>query len=213
MVRTIFPVVTLTLRMLTPSFAHGEPPNTTRAATASGAADVHVPCSTTGHYCHDGFYLRETVSLGYATLVSTGTASASTSSSTFSVTSAVGGTLAPGFVVGGVLGVGLSGAFQSPHAGAFIDWYPAATAGWHAGVSVEARLLTASLSGQSLTGVGPSTTLFAGYDWSFLRQWSFGLLASASAGTPQTMRRDGDGDSGFRFAPFEFVFGGTTLFH
>ncbi len=209
----LLPVFTLTLLVLTPAVAHGDPPSATRPSAASPMADGRLPCSTSSDYCHDGFYLRETASLGYATIVSTGSVSPSRSGGTFSVSGAIGGTLAPGFVVGGILGVSLAGAFQSPHLGPFIDWYPTAAGGWHTGLAVEARLLTTSLAGQSLIGVGPSATLFAGYDWWFLRQWSLGLLVSASAGPTETMHHDGGDDSGFRFAPLEFVLGGTALYH
>jgi hypothetical protein len=207
--RTLFPVLTLTLPMLTPGFAWAEQPQTTQTTMAAEP----IPCSTTGDYCHDGFYLRVTTGFGHDTLVSVGDASASRSGGTWLATVAVAATPVRGFVVGGVLGAGISSAFDSTRLGSFIDWYPEARGGWHLGISAEAWLVVAPVAGQSAHGIGPGATLFAGYDWWIRRQWSLGLVASVSAGPVETMRDDRGVDSGLRFAPFEFGLGGSTLFH
>jgi len=175
---------------------------------------------------HDGFYLRlEGGGLGF----DTAQAHASPSLAHLDGTSKqgfilIGGTPLPGLVLGGGLRQGTShGTFVhgrddgfrfdafTPGVGAFVDWYPSPTRGWHLG----------AYAGTGMTFVNGSTwthaaeidgALFAGYDAWIGEQWSLGIDATAFAATSSALA-DANGDSGYRFAPRSFQLGITLVYH
>jgi hypothetical protein len=147
---------------------------------------------------HDGFYLRMGIGLGYGRATTKGTVSGSEVKATYSGTGPafeimLGGTVAPGLVIGGgILELDVvnptvdvessdptlnslftgrsnfSGFFGFNTIGPFIDWFPADTGGAHVGGMVGLGLI--HLEGSR--GVGGS--LWTGYDFWIGQQWSLG---------------------------------------
>ena len=88
--------------------------------------------------------------------------------------------------------------------GLLVDWYPNPAAGWHAGLSggLGAVVVTNLADDSSLVGVSPAGTLFGGYDWAIGRDWSFGLSLAVSGAGPASMKHaSGGGDTGYQLTP------------
>jgi hypothetical protein len=142
---------------------------------------------------------------------------------------AIGGALAPGFVLAGtVQGTGLSAEFEGgPLAratvsskgrtreasgraeggtvmvGILMDWYPEPKAGWHVGVAggVGALVLMNWADDSALGGVNLAGSAFGGYDWALGRNWGLGLQLTASGATSTKMVDDDQRDTGYRLTP------------
>jgi len=209
MLRTYTTIAFAVPATLATSMARAQPSAVDTAATTN----TDVPCVATTTHCHDGFYARFTLGLGYADLISDRAGANSMSSGLLSATVAVGGTPARGLVLGGVLGSDVAGAFQGVRLGGFADWYPSPEGGWHAGLAISAWLLVTAAGGENLTGVGPTATLSAGYDWWVRSQTSFGVFVSASGGSEEKMLDSNGNDSKYRFAPVDLLLGASMLFH
>lgn len=185
------------------------------------------PCvEPPGAHVHDGFYFRLAEGYGYTSITGDGPSGRTdVSGGGLATTLLIGGTPAPGLVVGGGFhfstadgslrgGPRNSGAVSglAPTLGPFVDWYPDPKNGWHVG-------LLAGLGGTSL-GDGPvseasttfASTLFGGYDAWIGPEWSLGVFAAASAATRGTLM-DGDNDTGYTAAPLSFVVEASLLLH
>lgn len=199
------------------------------APTAAAPSGPAGPCPTDAT-CHGGFYLRASApGIGYLSLAGQGPAGhASLSGVSFSGSVAMGGTPLAGFVVGGMIrlsvideplhdgqAVSASGAnVYVERWGALVDWYPSPALGWHLGVELGADLSEVSIpGGLSMTGLGFGGTIFAGYDWWVLPQWSLGLALSASTGTVESMVDSSGNDMGYRLKPTDAAVDLTILFH
>src|SRR5262249_15855224 len=152
---------------------------------------------------HDGFYFRVSTGFGYGAFSGTGpNGNVSISDAASLGAIALGGTVAPGLVVGGSVGAvsitqtTLKGAPGSPsvdasqvHIAPFLDWFPRPSDGWHVGGMLGfggPSLRRSSVDGTGLSVVG---SVFGGYDWWIGPQWSLGLALLAS-GTPSAPLKD-----------------------
>jgi hypothetical protein len=184
---------------------------------------------------HDGFYLRLGVGAGggsfAGTINSPGTAltdgaGVDGKGVTIPVELAIGGTIAPGLVIGG----GSFGALMpAPSArmknygremessagtmilssiGPFVDYYFAPNQGFHAQAGIAFAVVAASkspddgaLMRQNYSGTGWSTMLGVGYDTWVSEQWSCGVLGRIQYGAASL-----DADQGTSGADLRFLF-------
>jgi hypothetical protein len=162
-------------------------PSTTPAPAPSATGGTKTDTST--HYLHDGFYLRYALGPAYWQV------SGSSPSGAFSASGgsageilAIGGTIPDGVVIGGAAAASISGDSVVGNYGLFVDWFPNARGGFHAGGLVGLGLLRlrsgypAALGvdpHQGLGGSGLGATLLGGYDFWITPQCSLGLTAIA----------------------------------
>lgn len=164
---------------------------------------------------HDGFYFR--IGLGVGGFTAKGTVSPDTLGGSYTISGggagvdlALGGTLFPGFVIGGELvfqqvskpNVSLAGATDATAKndanfgilGPFFDWYPNPRGGFHFGGVIGPAVLSASDSqtGDTLSSSkGAGASLTAGYDFWVSPQWSIGLGARLFGGSVSQSYGDG----------------------
>jgi len=171
---------------------------------------------------HQGFYLRVVSAPAILSLSGTGPrGSAKIGGFGSGATIALGGTIAPGLVLGGMVQATQAVAKFSggPYAGStvttydgktftasrkasvstsalalMLDWYPKATGGWHAGLN--AGLGTVAVQNladdSTMFGTGLTGGLFGGYDWSIGKAWSLGLALSISGTTSAKLKDSED---------------------
>ncbi|HEX2673488.1 MAG TPA: hypothetical protein VHM25_21550 [Polyangiaceae bacterium] len=161
---------------------------------------------------HQGFYLRLTSGPSFMTLNGHGPyGSASLTNAGYGGMIAIGGSVAPGFVLAGTIqGTAFNAEFNggpfenatvtskgntskaSDRAsggfgmvGVLVDWYPKPSGGWHVGGStgVGAIVLTNLANERDFGGVNFAGSLFGGYDWALARKWSLGLQLVVSGAT------------------------------
>jgi hypothetical protein len=177
---------------------------------------------------HDGFYLRVATGFGVyderlesATLPEGGKIEARNRGIAALSDFAIGGTVAPGWVVGGrIFSVDLvastyrasgSGVVPVPDEldpglrnlsviGPFVDWYPNVRGGFHAQGGLGLATLTPRLFGHPATqrseylAVGGALVLGTGYDWWVADEWSIGFMGQLGL---RYLR--GEDDSGVRW--------------
>jgi hypothetical protein len=168
---------------------------------------------------HQGFYLRLTSGPSFMTLNGHGPyGSASLTGAGYGGMIAIGGAVAPGFVLAGTIqGSAFNAEFNggpfenatvtangkthkaSDRAtggfgmlGVLVDWYPEPSGGWHLGGStgVGAIVLTNSADERDLGGVNLAGSVFGGYDWALGRKWSLGLQLVVSGATRTKMMEE-----------------------
>jgi hypothetical protein len=188
-----------------------------------------APCAQPpGAYLHDGFYLRLGNGFGYVATSGDGPLGNASVSGVGPLSFlAIGGNVERGLVVGGTIGSAttrqtLKGApaggpgkvTAGPfNLGAFIDWFPNPTAGWHVGGSL-------GLGGPSLSddnvrwaGIGLAGSVFGGYDAWIGPEWSLGVSLLAM-GSPQATLKDTDQkETGYQMATGSIGILGTILYH
>jgi hypothetical protein len=193
---------------------------------APGLSGPVGPPPDEGARVHDGFYLR--VGWGFGVfderlesddLASGGSIKARNRGISSTSDIAIGGTVAPGWVIGGLIGsvdmiastLRTSGASlteipteidpglrNSSLIGPFVDWYPNVRGGFHAQAAIGLATLTPRLFGHPATddseylAVGGGLMLGAGYEWWVADEWSIGVLTQLGA---RFMGGDADGAS------------------
>ena len=153
---------------------------------------------------------------------------------------AIGGALAPGFVLAGTIqGNAISAEFEggplaratvtskgrtrsasdraeggSAMLGILVDWYPDPKTGWHVGLSsgVGALVLTNWADDSALGGVNLAGSAFGGYDWALGRNWSLGLQLTASGATSTQLMDDNQRDTGYRLTPLSIGVQASLLY-
>ncbi|HVW29855.1 MAG TPA: hypothetical protein VHC69_31040 [Polyangiaceae bacterium] len=174
---------------------------------------VPSPClQPPSAYHHDGFYLRISAGLHYASFTGDGK---STDVSVHGFTSAsmiaIGGTPGDGVVVGGAFRAeqvrGTLHGAPKPEGnatatvgqiGLFMDWFPKPSDGWHAGGLI--ALGVVSLSDSQLadqSGAAFAASVFGGYDFWIGPEWSLGVMGTFSATSRATLRDSDHGDTGY----------------
>jgi hypothetical protein len=179
-------------------------------SAAPGLSGPVGPAPDRGARVHDGFYFRvasgfsvfdERVSSG--TLAAGGTVEGRNRGIGALSDLAFGGTVAPGWVVGGgVYSLDLvastfrargSGALAVPDEldpglrslsviGPFVDWYPNVRGGFHAQGALGVATLTARVFGDAATSkseyiaLGGALLIGTGYEWWVADEWSIGVL-------------------------------------
>lgn len=193
---------------------------------APGLSGPVGPPPDEGARVHDGFYLR--IGWGFGVfderlesddLASGGSLKARNRGIATTSDIAIGGTVAPGWVIGGLIGsvdmiastLRTSGASlteipteidpglrNSSLIGPFVDWYPNVRGGFHAQAALGLATLTPRLFGHPATddseylAVGGGLMLGAGYEWWVADEWSIGVLTQLGA---RVMGGDADGAS------------------
>jgi hypothetical protein len=168
-----------------------------------------------GARVHDGFYLR--IGSGFAVfderlqsdeLASGASIEARNRGIATSSDIAIGGTVAPGWVIGGGIytvdliastlrtsGASLTeipaeldpGLRNSSIIGPFVDWYPNVRGGFHAQAALGLATLTPRLFGHPATddseylALGGGLLIGAGYEWWIADEWSLGVLTQFGA--------------------------------
>jgi hypothetical protein len=144
----------------------------------------------------------------------------------YSVALALGGSIAPGLILGATIRVeGANGSLHgSPYGssavgitelGLLVDWYPNADIGWHLGgeggfgdVLISPSGGNADMSNGSFGGA-----VFGGYDWRLTdSRWAFGVLAVASGVFVGNLQDAHNFDTGYRVQGFATSLEGTVLF-
>lgn len=172
--------------------------------------DANAPPRSNGAYVHDGFYLR--ISGGFSVyderLVSEsaalgGKVEARNRGIVSSSDVALGGTISPGWVLGGgIFSVDLIASTLRTRAdnaalipkeldpglrdlvliGPFVDYYPDPRAGFHAQAALGLSFLTPRVFGDAATqrsqylAIGGGLLFGTGYDWWVSEEWSIGVL-------------------------------------
>jgi hypothetical protein len=182
--------------------------------------------SPTAH-THDGFYFRFSLGLAYGSIVGSGSSGRTSLSGLDAATTLlIGGTPAPGLVVGGgIHWAGASGQFEGGHLdgyhvsgvalviGPFLEWYPDPHNGWHVGMLAGIGGAQLSNTAVSLGSTGAAAALLGGYDWWIGPQWSLGILSTASAATAGKLTYDDRSDSGYRVTPLAFTLEASLTLH
>ena len=165
-----------------------------------------------------GFYLRMVAAPAFVSMSGTGPHGDAKLSGLGSASIiALGGSVAPGFVIGGMLlGTALSAKFNGgPYVGTsattadgrkfdvsnkatvgatglglLLDWYPNPSGGWHAGLAGGLGAITVQnlADNSQMMGTGLTGMLFGGYDFAIGKAWSFGLGLSLSALTSSKLK-------------------------
>jgi hypothetical protein len=159
-------------------------------------------------YRHEGFYLRIAGGLNYSAFAGTGSGrDVAIHGFTNGASLAIGGTIAEGLVLAGVLGgqqlrehfhggpppEGRATAAYG-ELGVLVDYYPQPTDGWHVGAGIALGAITLSDSAvRDSAGASFSGKLFGGYDFWIGPEWSLGIMAVFSGATSATLK-DSDGD-------------------
>jgi hypothetical protein len=155
-------------------------------------------------------------------------------------TIAIGGSIAPGWVLAGTIHAStitntLDGgpfaratvtsagettnasakvAATFSHLGLLVDWYPNPSRGWHVGAS--GGLGIAGLINQAddstMAGVSAAGSVFGGYDWSIGPHWSVGVGLVASGNTSTKMLDSDADDTGYRLKSFSIGITGSILY-
>jgi hypothetical protein len=206
-VRTAVSLVTcLWLAAITPiPVAAAEP-----LSSAPGLSGPIGPPPDVGARVHDGFYLRVTAGFGVYDerltsddLPTGGKVEARNRGIASLSDFAVGGTVAPGWVIGGgIYSVDLvASTFRTSGSsvtalpaeldpglrsmsliGPFVDWYPYVRGGFHAQAALGLATLTPRLFGHPATdrsdylAVGGGLLIGTGYEWWVADEWSIGVL-------------------------------------
>jgi hypothetical protein len=157
-----------------------------------------------------------------------------------SSTLAIGGSIARGWVLAGVLhGATITstldgGPFEDAtvtsdgettsasdkvaasvsHVGLLVDWYPDPSKGWHVGASagLGSTALIHQADDSTMTGPSAAGTVFGGYDWSIGRDWSLGVGLVASGNTSAKMLDSDEDDTGYRVKSFSIGVEGSILY-
>jgi hypothetical protein len=163
------------------------------------------PTPPRNRYYHDGFYLRLAAGYGYlatSTSLNNNGSTASTSGSGAAFDLMIGGTPAPGLVVGGALQLqaafdpgstvtqagdvhvsgldsGASGSVGFGMIGPMIDAFPIPTGGFHLGGTLGLAEVGLRSNQNNLSG-GFGAGIWTGYMWWASSQWSMGLMARFS---------------------------------
>jgi hypothetical protein len=184
-------------------------------SAAPGLSGPVGPPPDEGARVHDGFYLR--ASSGFAVYderfesdeLPLGGSLDGRNRGFASVSDlAIGGTVAPGWVIGGgifsadlvasTLRISGSGLAAPPAEldpglrsislfGPFVDWYPNVRGGFHARAAVGLSTLTPRVFGHPSTqrseylAVGGGLVLGVGYDWWVADEWSIGIMSQVTA--------------------------------
>ena len=159
---------------------------------------------------HDGFYLRLSAGLGYQVFsVSSSTADADASGLAYPFDFMIGGSLAQGVALGGMLSAAVT---RSPtvdpgdatldgtnlnlfRAGAFIDYYPSPTAGFH--LLGDVAFAEVSATDDRTNFVSGKVTGFSlgagvGYEWWVSDSWSLGVMGRFAWAILTSDRNDND---------------------
>jgi hypothetical protein len=234
-----------------PSAPSPPPPATVTATVAPPAAAppseaVVAPCPCGRRYRHDSFYLGVNGGVGYGSFSGTGPrGSASIDGAAYLGGLAVGGTVAPGLVVGGELGIlGVSGDYNGGPAitatvtynvngapapqskvltsttalnvtiGAFIDWFPDPTDGWHVGGSIDLGQMstTDALGTRDMAG-DFGASIMGGYQWWLGPSWSMGIVARASIASKGSLEDDNKNNNGYSLMPIGVGVGYQLLYY
>lgn len=165
-------------------------------------APAPAPAEVRTDKIHDGFYVRANLGFGSQTTsldLGAGVPNLDATAMALSMSALVGGAPAPGFIVGGTLGLDSLASTNFTGGGAeaktgvmlttigpFVDGYPDPRGGFHVGGMVGpgfARLKD-SIGGGSKSANGISLAAWLGYDWWVAEQWSIGgLLRFSGANT------------------------------
>jgi hypothetical protein len=178
-------------------------------SAAPGLSGPVGPPPDVGAKVHDGFYLRASAGFSvyderFESDALEGRNRGITSVSDF----AIGGTVAPGWVVGGgifsadllastlrINGSNLSGPPAELDPGLrstsvfapFVDWYPNVRGGFHARGALGLSMMTPRVFGHPATerseylALGGGLVLGVGYDWWVADEWSIGIMSQAIA--------------------------------
>lgn len=197
------------------SVAPAAPAAAAPAATAPqvvASDEVHTLPARAPARLHEGFYLRLTSGPTFLTLNGHGPyGSASLTGAGAGGMIAIGGAVAPGFVLAGTIGGSAfnaefnGGPFENGTVlskgktytasdratggfgtlGILVDWYPEPRGGWHVGgaAGLGVIVLTNAADDRDFGGVNFAGNVFGGYDWSLGRKWSLGLQLVVGAGT------------------------------
>ena len=207
---SLFSFCLASFALLGPAPALAEP-----LSPAPGLSGPVGPPPDEGARVHDGFYLR--IGSGFGVfderLASDDLPSGSSIKARnrgIATTSdiAIGGTIAPGWVIGGGIytvdliastlrssGASLTeipteldpGLRKSSLIGPFVDWYPNVRGGFHAQAALGLATLTPRLFGHPATddseylAVGGGLLIGAGYEWWVADEWSIGVLTQFGA--------------------------------
>ena len=181
---------------------------------APGLSGPVGPAPDRGARVHDGFYFRIGSGLGVydERLSSDDLASGSIEARNRGIAAtsdlAIGGTIAPGWVIGGGIyssdlvastlrtsGASVTaipaeldpGLRNLALIGPFVDWYPDVHGGFHAQLALGLATLTPRLFGHPATddseyaAIGGGLLLGAGYEWWVADEWSLGVLSQLGA--------------------------------
>ena len=194
------------LAALQPVTAHADP-----LSAAPGLSGPVGPAPEAGARVHDGFYFRVGSSFGVyderlqsEELVTGGTIEARNRGMATVSDLAIGGTIAPGWVIGGgIYSLDLiASTFRATEDSAvaglppeldpglrslaliapFVDWYPNVRGGFHAQAALGLATLTPRLFGHPATddseylAVGGGLLIGTGYEWWVADEWSIGVL-------------------------------------
>jgi len=183
------------------------------ASTRSG--DTNGPA-------HRGFYFRANSGAGVLAFRGNGPAGSARItgfSSNFGLS--LGGSIAPGLVLAGTIqtaqtqGPFRGGPFRnatvtatdgtvekatnlamaaSSEIGLLVDFYPKLTSNWHLGASFGIGMLSVTnlANNGASYGAGFGGSVFGGYDWHVIRDWSIGLNVIGSATTKTTFKNAND---------------------
>jgi hypothetical protein len=234
--------------------APAAPPAVTVTATAAPPAEpapppeaMAAPCGLRRPYRHEGFYLAVDGGIGYGSFSGTGPGgTASIDGAAYLGGLAIGGTVAPGLVIGGAFGIlGTSGDFSGgpsitatatyhvngaaapPQSkvltnttalnatiGAFVDWFPDPSDGWHVGGSIDLGQMstTDALGTRDMAG-DFGASIMGGYQWWLGPSWSMGIIARASIATKGSLEDSSKDQNGYSLMPFGVGVGYELLYY
>ena len=187
------------------------------------------PVASTSGYIHDGFYFRFALGGGGMTAtqhIDGFSPDPSITGGGVAMDLALGGTVAPGLVLGGdyifqqavkpTIKYGDTSIATDNNAnfgviGFMVDWFPDPEGGFHFGGTIGAAAMTVSnqtgTTTNSRTGFGGS--LGVGYDFWVAREWSFGILGKFAGGS--VGGTDNGNHDSLKVSTFSLL--ATVLFH
>ncbi len=203
------------------------PPAVAPAVAASPPVDLPRPadtgCAGDRIRCHDGFYVRMALGLGGTALSGHGpSGSVSISGGSVPFRFAIGGTVGKGVVLGATLfgaatqispsTSGIDGA-KATFGGLnfLVDWFPSPEGGWHVGGDI--GLGVVGLTQNIGSGADIALSAFAGYDWWFADQWSFGPMLAVSGGSLAAINDSNNNDTGYRLRAGSIALLASFLYH
>ncbi len=204
----------------------------------SVAAEPAIPRTSV----RQGFYLRVNSNTGYTIMAGRGpSGSATIAGLGTGVLVAIGGTVARGFILAGMIQATNvmarfdGGPFEGVHftlgertinasqkvdavasqLGALVDWYPKPSLGWHLGLSGGWGIVSlVNRADESMYyGAGVGGALFGGYDWAISHEWSMGFALFGSGSTTAHIAESEQGtDTGYRLHSLSVGLAGSLLY-
>jgi hypothetical protein len=187
----------------------------------SSGAPLYVsqlpPAPQLGVHLHDGFYFRYSLGLSYVQATGRGpSGSVAVSGAGIGEMLALGGTPAPGLVVGGaavshlapLTANGSRLLLSEATYGILLDWFPDPTDGWHVGGTIGLGFVGYG----NARGYSPGASLLAGYDFWIAPQWSLGAVLVATW-APETSVLDAGALGPAELMPAAFAIEATVLCH